>query len=340
MHSRTKRELKQEELSHIIKESFNDGVKIKNISELNEGWYNMAYSISLNNSQEVILKVAPPPEIPILTYESDLMKTEVAVFKLLNEKTQVPVPNILFKDFTHKFVKRDYYIMEKLQGKPWNHCINKISKEENDQIWSELGRYCAQINSLENENFGYFNNGIRVSSKSWGTTFSKMIELLLLDAERLGAELPILSSDIQKLVQKHILELYVVKTPKLIHWDLWEGNVFVKSYKNTFKIEGIIDCERSLYGDPVMDVPFNIAMHHASERGRHPFLEGYAKECGKTIQISENFKIRRNLYNVYLYLVMLIESKSRQYKGPKANNILRWARKSLVETYQNLMEMH
>lgn len=36
-----------------------------------------------------------------------------------------------------------------------------------------------------------------------------------------------------------------VTVPCLVHWDLWDGNVFVKDNR----ITGVIDCERSLWGD-------------------------------------------------------------------------------------------
>ena len=45
-----------------------------------------------------------------------------------------------------------------------------------------------------------------------------------------------------------------VQSPRLVHWDLWDGNVFVDPA--TAQITGISDFERSLWGDPLMEVNF------------------------------------------------------------------------------------
>jgi len=337
MHSRTKKQLKKDELDHLVRYAFSDRVVIKRYMELTEGWYNVAYSLELNNGQEMILKVAPPPDVPILTYESDLMRTEVAVFNLLKKHTKVPVPDILFSDFNQELINRDYYFMEKLQGKPWNHTKDSLSKEQNNQIWFELGMLCGQINSIETTHFGYFGSAPEVSSSSWVTTFSKMIETLLQDGGRLGAKLPISNDKIHDLVDSYKSALAFVQTPKLVHWDLWEGNIFIEPNAHGFHIEGIIDCERAHYADPVMEVAFNVAM--TENQDDHPFLKGIAKESGIDMYRKiKNFKQRRQLYNIYLFLIILIESKSRQYQGPEAIKVLKWAKDSLLETYKHLNE--
>ena len=40
-----------------------------------------------------------------------------------------------------------------------------------------------------------------------------------------------------------------VKEPSLVHWDMWEGNVFVKEKH----VLGIIDWERAMWGEAFMD---------------------------------------------------------------------------------------
>ncbi|MFX0061739.1 MAG: hypothetical protein ACFFC7_06090 [Candidatus Hermodarchaeota archaeon] len=70
------------EIEQIFEDSFGDA-KIGKIEELTDGWFNTAYSIELlDRGQEVVLKVSPPPEIRILTYEKEIMQTEVQVCKL------------------------------------------------------------------------------------------------------------------------------------------------------------------------------------------------------------------------------------------------------------------
>lgn len=58
-----------------------------------------------------------------------------------------------------------------------------------------------------------------------------------------------------------------VTVPCLVHWDLWEGNVFVSGGK----ITGIIDWERALWADPLLELGFRTYDDPAD------FLEGYGK---------------------------------------------------------------
>ncbi|MFX0171203.1 MAG: hypothetical protein ACFE9L_04730 [Candidatus Hodarchaeota archaeon] len=104
MKSKSKKPLTITEIQQIIESSFSTS-NIQSIIELTNGWFNTAYSIKLPDlGQEVVMKVAPPSEVKILTYEKNIMKTEVQVFKILKEKTDVPVPEILSYNFNHDIV--------------------------------------------------------------------------------------------------------------------------------------------------------------------------------------------------------------------------------------------
>ena len=49
---------------------------ISEVKELTEGFFNVAYKISLNDGQNVILKVAPKKEVRIMAHEQNIMKSE------------------------------------------------------------------------------------------------------------------------------------------------------------------------------------------------------------------------------------------------------------------------
>ena len=78
--------------------------KVKEIVELTEGFFNVAFRIGLED-KNVILKIAPPVDTEIMTYEKNIMYSEVDVMKIIAEKAPVPVPKILFYDNSHEFVK-------------------------------------------------------------------------------------------------------------------------------------------------------------------------------------------------------------------------------------------
>ncbi|UCG01334.1 MAG: aminoglycoside phosphotransferase family protein [Candidatus Heimdallarchaeota archaeon] len=331
MKSKSKKPLTLTEIQQIIESSFST-TNLGSIIELTDGRFNTAYSIELPDlGQEVVMKVAPLSEIKILTYEKNIMKTEVQVYKILKEKTEVPVPEILSYNFKHDIINRDYLIMEKLKGIPWDKIESNLSHEQNDQLKYKTGIYAAQINSVIGNHFGYFTDKKKSYNKSWKNTFVNMIKNVLDDGIELNAEIPRSSKHIMRLVENKAKLLDDVKVPQLVHWDLWEGNIFIiEQEQGYYSIEGIIDCERALWGDPLIEYEF---MHAPSNQA---FLKGFETETNEKFEFTDNLEQRRHLYNVYLFLIMVIEAISRGYYGSKAMKIIQWARFELQNNISQL----
>ena len=103
MESTTKTKLTKEELQRLVLEQF--GCGLKDYREFGEGHMNTIYHITLERPfvpssvpgeerepvQEVILKVSYFPEKEILTYEREIMRSEVFVYQLLRGK-KIPTP--------------------------------------------------------------------------------------------------------------------------------------------------------------------------------------------------------------------------------------------------------
>ena len=48
------------------------------VSELGDGWFNVAYRIRLRDGSRVVLKIAPPPAVEAMTYERGALPREPA----------------------------------------------------------------------------------------------------------------------------------------------------------------------------------------------------------------------------------------------------------------------
>jgi aminoglycoside phosphotransferase (APT) family kinase protein len=48
-------------------------------------------------------------------------------------------------------------------------------------------------------------------------------------------------------------QLDKVKTPQLIHGDLWLRNILIRKQQGQYKISAILDWDRSLWGDPYFE---------------------------------------------------------------------------------------
>src|ERR1700733_511359 len=82
------------------------------VTELSHGWFNVAYRIRLRDGAQVVLKIAPPAGIEVLTYERGAMAIELAAIRLIRERTTVPVPEVHFADSSHEVCDADYFLME------------------------------------------------------------------------------------------------------------------------------------------------------------------------------------------------------------------------------------
>lgn len=316
MESLTKNYKDQETLNKLVQKAFKD-VHIDKFTELTEGYFNVAYLINLSNGNEVILKIAPPSSTKVMRYEKNIMKAEVEVMRLVRKNTKVPVPEILFYDDTHSICDSDYFFMAKLDGSSYSSIKDSLTEDEKKAIEFKLGQYNKKINEIINDRFGYFAQEDK-QNVSWSETFYNFVSDLINDAIDIGTELPMDSDAILSLVKSNLYVCDDVLQPKLVHWDLWDGNVFV----NKGEIVGIIDFERAIWGDPLMEYYFSNLASSAE------FNSGY-----NLIELDDNAKKRRILYNIYLFLVMTIECDYRHNESGQRE----WAKDMLKQELDKLL---
>ena len=77
-------------------------------------------------------------------------------------------------------------------------------------------------------------------------------------------------------------------------------------------MEGIVDCERAVWGDPCADFVSNIALFRDIEQ-ETAFLEGYNQASESPLVFTPSVRRRLDLYRAYLYMIMLVEIPYREY---------------------------
>jgi hypothetical protein len=90
--SRTKRRVTAAELAALTARAFGPGGRPAAARELTDGAYNAVYAVTVDG-RELILKVAPPPGLKLLTHEVDLLRTEVEFYHRAGP-AGVPVPEV------------------------------------------------------------------------------------------------------------------------------------------------------------------------------------------------------------------------------------------------------
>ncbi|WP_440111268.1 phosphotransferase family protein [Paenibacillus sp. QZ-Y1] len=295
MESTYKTRLSSEQLNGLVQHHFNAG--IQEYKEMIDGWANHAYLITMDNGQVVVLKIAPSAITKLMRCEQDLMIAEVQAMRLVEELQDVPVPRILAYDSSETLAPASYFIMDFMPGTPYNKVKEQYSVKEQESIEQQLGRYNRRINEIKGEKFGYFSEN-KPHYATWKEAFLSLMDDMLTDGKEAGVEFSIRYEELECLIQEKADVLDDVKEPSLVHWDLWDGNVFVEAGK----ITAIIDFERSLWADPLME-------HYFSHFNNTPgFLRGY----GQVITTESELK-RRSLYDLYFDLALRIECNYRQY---------------------------
>ncbi len=310
MESKTKNRKTREQVARMAEKAFGGttlAAEETAISELKEGWFNAAYNVRLSDDREVILKIAPPPNVEVMTYEQHIMTTEVTSMRLVAQNPAIPVPEIYYFDTDRDLCDSDYFFMEKLTGDNLEHVKKSLDPEIQAQIDQSIGVIIREINGFTGTYFGYDGNST-LRGDTWQEAFIKIMESVLEDGLRKNADYGFDVADVRAVIQKHAPALEKVTMPQLIHWDAWDLNFFVKDGKVT----GILDFERALWADPLMEAQFRaLAFGGVSES-----MKGY----GKTSFTYEEEE-RCHLYTLHLALVMKTEGYYRNYDTDEVSNL-------------------
>jgi aminoglycoside phosphotransferase (APT) family kinase protein len=310
MQSRTKSHQSREKIGEMVKRAFPKTALAEGddaVIEFTEGWFNAVYKVGLADGREVVLKIAPPPSAEIMSYERNIMATEVAAMRLAKQNPSIPVPEIYAYDTTLQVCGSEYYFMEKAAGSNYELTKKSLPKETRTAIDQQIGAIVKELNKFTGTYFGYEGNPA-LRAPTWKEAFLKICDAVLEDGQKKSADYVFSVEEIRSVIQKHAHTLEAVTLPQLVHWDLWDLNVFVKEGK----VSGVIDFERALWADPLMEAQFRALAYG----GITDSLHGYGKTA-----FTPDEDIRNHLYSLHLGLVMATECQYRNYDTDKVANL-------------------
>ena len=284
-------------------------------AELGHGWFNVAYRIRLRDGAEVVVKVAPPPQVEVMTYERGAMAVELRMLELLRTRTSVPVPAVDFADRSREVCDADYFFMPYIDGDNLGVVAEHLPGAARDTLMEQVGAANREINSVRGDAFGPLAGP---GGPSWRAVFTGMVEDVLADGERRGVDLGWDYGAVRAVFDAHAGSLDEVTEPRLVEWDLWAGNVMVRDGR----IVGVIDHERAFFGDPLIESGF-AGTQLAAFGHPEPFMRGYGHP-----ELTGTQQVRRRLYCLHLMLIMVIETV---YRGHTDSKQYDWARIRLDE---------
>jgi aminoglycoside phosphotransferase (APT) family kinase protein len=284
MRSPTQRALTLADIDEVVGAGL--GCAVTTAAEMGGGGFAAVWRATLTDGREVVVKVGPPASARLLEYEQALIPAEAEYFAMVRRHTPgVPVPEVLAVSADPEWI-----ITTLLPGRP-------LTETDSPRARTALGAAIARVHGITGPHFGY--TGTRPSGTDWPTAFLAMIDSLRIDAAAWNVPLPPMDG----IVESHAPRLATVTRPALLHFDLWDGNVLVAPDGS---LSGLVDGERYLYGDPLLDFVSPALFRRIEDEPGHPFVEGY-----HPAPFDDDARIRLALYRTHLYLLMIAEGPSR-----------------------------
>jgi aminoglycoside phosphotransferase (APT) family kinase protein len=305
----TKRDLTADQIAELVRHGV--GAEPASWYEITDGSYAAVYAVDLAGGPELVLKVAPDPGLRLMRYEVDLMHIEIEFYRRAGA-AGVPLPRLYAAD-----PDLGYLLVERLRGKSLHAAKDAMTPAQLERVRRELGGICARLHRVSGPRFGYPRRDGHTRSDRWRDSFLAIVDDVLADAAEYRRELPAPVDAIRAVFGRHAHLLDDVTIPTLVHFDLWDGNVFVVPDGDGFRVEGLLDGERAFYGDPIAEL-VSLALFDDPEQVPG-LLPGY---LGRPLTDRE--RTRLSLYTAYLYLIMATEGATRDF-DPATHEPLRLA---------------
>lgn len=233
-------------LTHFPKE------KIVTIQEFSQSFINPVYNITLNNSQECILKINNP-------HWPNKQKRELFAMELAKKRTSIPIPEIYFSSSEKSLIPFNYMIQEKLLGTELRTSISLQTISEKDLliIIEKLGAYLGELHSIKFDFFGDFaHSDIAITSQEglkrdkfwnnqfldWRSCFKAFCydNLNWVDT----SSFPQYRKKIISKIEYYSKKVSNTESACFVHSDIQPSNILIDENK----ITGIIDFEWSFAG--------------------------------------------------------------------------------------------
>ena len=290
--------------------------EVLSITELTEGMFNAAYRVDFADGASV-LKIAAADASGLLSNEANMMQAEVAAMEIAHAHGLPHVPRMQFADFTRTLCSGNYFFMECLPGRSLHSCREQLTDAQAAHVMRQVGAFQRQTADIHGEGFGPL--GLTHRFPTLHSLILHLFKNVLGDAEKRDVDLMLSHADVLARLDAEEALFAQVKTPSLVHWDMWEGNIFVENGE----LCGVIDWERAMWGAPFMDDRFRSHNRPAA------FLEGF----GQTAFTPDEMR-RIAWYDLFLYLTMVTESFYRAYEDIEGATA--WLRPLVADTWAAL----
>ena len=209
------------------------------------GMINTAYRIRLAGGGEYVLRIGPPDKSVLLPYENHLPGAENLFYELCRG-AGLPVPRVA-AFCEQEPPLRDYMFTEYIPARPL--CAEGRTDEERAYLRERAGALAAKLHAVRGKKFG------RLTKIANGGGYSRWSEALLAEcsewaecSERAGIFRRAETERARAVFGRFAPLLDEITEPRLVHADLWDGNVLARD-DGEEPLLWLIDGDHALFGD-------------------------------------------------------------------------------------------
>lgn len=209
---------------------------------------------------------------------------------------------------------------------------HNMLRSEHDML-----RLVAAMKEVRGRRFGYPARDFALGVDTWPEFVNRLFATVVADAKAWGVDIE--AERVLAALDRAQDALAEVTEPLMVHNDLWFGNVLLTP--ETGEVHGVVDFERTLFGDPLWD--FVGADSHSTGPAPASLLEGYEsagralprdRDAGTVSGFTPAADLRSSVYRLWAMSVQFIEIVPRGFRG----EWLTAHRESIISTRRAVFE--
>ncbi|MEV4042805.1 aminoglycoside phosphotransferase family protein [Streptomyces sp. NPDC049744] len=256
------------EIEEVSRRAFGPSAVVTSAVELGTGMYNNVYRLTLaGRPQPVILRVAPPESCQFRS-EHQLMRNEYAS-QPWRAVIATLMPQVLVADWSHEVIARDWMIQTHLDGVPAPEHLGTYPRTAWPTFFRQMGAVTRSVHDVRGPHFGPVGGP---GHGTWSEAVITSLEEIAADLDGAGLD----AADVRKaaaVAARDRALLDQVTEPRLLTGDLWTVNALMDPAAPEPVITGVLDFDRTWFGDPAAD--WTIRMATAKEDERTAFWDSY-----------------------------------------------------------------
>jgi aminoglycoside phosphotransferase (APT) family kinase protein len=241
----------------VCERAFGPRTRVTSAVELKGGMYNTTYRLSIEGRERpVVLRVAPEPARQFRS-ERQLMRNEYATVPWLAPIAPL-MPQVLAADWSQEVIGRDWMIQSFLDGAPASGPRGLVAYPR--YTWTgfyrQLGVITKKVHAVAGPHFGPVSGP---GYPTWSQAVAASLDDIAADLDGAGLDSAGLRRAATAAAERSTV-LDQITEPRLLAGDLWIVNVLLADDAAEPTVTGVLDLDRTLWGDPAADWTIRMAL--------------------------------------------------------------------------------